>query len=112
VAERGVSVDHSTVHRWAIKTLVVLEKLFRRPKRAVGKSWRIEGIRQTKCLNNLVERDHRAIKRRILSMLGFKNFRWARILLSGIELLHMISKGQMKDCGIGQTQADLFYWFG
>jgi putative transposase len=53
-------------------------------------------IRQSKYLNNLVERDHRAIKRRTRPMLGFKNFRCARILLGGIEFMHMIVKGQMK----------------
>src|ERR1700731_2297452 len=42
MAERGVSVDHSTVHRWAIKLLPALEKAFRRCKRAVGKSWRMD----------------------------------------------------------------------
>jgi len=42
MAERGVSVDHSTVHRWAIKLLPVLEKAFRRCKRPVGKSWRMD----------------------------------------------------------------------
>ena len=42
MAERGVSVDHSTVHRWAIKLLPVLEKAFRRRKRPVGKSWRMD----------------------------------------------------------------------
>ena len=42
MAERGVSVDHSTVHRWAIKLLPVLEKGFRRCKRPVGKSWRMD----------------------------------------------------------------------
>ena len=56
----------------------------------------------------IVEQDHRAIKRRTRPMLGFKDFRCARILLSGIELMHMISKGQMKDGG-GQTPAQLFY---
>ena len=49
-------------------------------------------IRQSKYLNNLVEQDHRAIKRR---MLGFKTFRCARIVVAGIELMHMIAKGQM-----------------
>jgi transposase-like protein len=33
MAERGISVDHSTVHRWAIKVLPVLEKEFRHHKR-------------------------------------------------------------------------------
>jgi putative transposase len=42
MAERGVSVDHSTVPRWAIKLLPVLEKAFRRCKRPVGKSWRMD----------------------------------------------------------------------
>jgi putative transposase len=42
MAERGVSVDHSTVHRWAIKLLPVLGKAFRRRKRPVGKSWRMD----------------------------------------------------------------------
>jgi transposase-like protein len=42
MAERGVSVDHSTVHRWAIKLLPVLEKAFRRCERPVCKSWRMD----------------------------------------------------------------------
>jgi putative transposase len=42
IAERGIAVDHSTVHRWAIKLLPALEKAFRRCKRAVGKSWRMD----------------------------------------------------------------------
>jgi putative transposase len=42
-------------------------------------------------------------------MLGFKTFRCARILLGGIEVMHMIKKGQMK--GAGQTHAEQFYSF-
>jgi putative transposase len=42
MAEPGISVDHSTVHRWAIKLLPVLEKAFRRCKRKVGRSWRMD----------------------------------------------------------------------
>ena len=187
MAERGVSVDHSTVHRWAIKLLPVLEKAFRRRKQPVGKSWRMDEtyirvkgewrylyravdrdgntidfllrahrdktaarryfeksiaqngvpetvtidksganlaaleainneretpikIRQSKYLNNLVEQDHRAIKRRARPMLGFKTFRCARILLGGIEIMHMITKGQMKCArGIHLSGADQFY---
>ncbi len=187
MAERGIAVDHSTVHRWAIKLLPVLEKAFRRCKRAVGKSWRMdetyvkirgewkylyravdkEGntvdfllrarrnkasaqryfeksiqqngvpetvtidksganlaalhavnagrdtlikIRQVKYLNNVVEQDHRAIKRIIRPMLGFKDFRCARVILSGIEIMHMISKGQMKYTGkIKPSAASQFY---
>ncbi|MGF6813110.1 putative transposase [Paraburkholderia sp. Clong3] len=187
MAERGVSVDHSTVHRWAIKLLPVLEKVFRRRKRPVGKNWRMDEtyirvkgewrylyravdkdgntidfllrahrdktaarryfeksiaqngvpetvtidkssanlaaleainadceapirIRQSKYLNNLVEQDHRAIKRRTRPTLGFKTFRCARILLAGIEIMHMIAKGQMKcDRGTHPSAADQFY---
>ena len=42
MAERGIQVDHSTVHRWAIKLLPVLGTAFRRHKRAVGRSWRVD----------------------------------------------------------------------
>jgi putative transposase len=42
MAERGISVDHSTVHRWALKLLPVLEKAFLRCRRAVGRSWRMD----------------------------------------------------------------------
>jgi len=42
MAERGITVDHSTVHRWAIKLLPVLETALRRCKRAVGKSWMMD----------------------------------------------------------------------
>jgi putative transposase len=171
MVERSVSVDHSTVHRWAIKLLPVLEKAFRRRKRPVGQSWRMDEtyirvkgewrylyravdkdgntvdfllrahrdksaarryfeksiaqngapetvtidksganlaaleainadretpikIRQSKYLNNLIEQDHRAIKRRTRPMPGFKTFRCARILLCGLEILHMIVKGR------------------
>ena len=45
--ERGVFVDHSTIHRWLIKLVPVLEEAFRKRKRkrgigAVGKSWRLD----------------------------------------------------------------------
>jgi putative transposase len=41
MAERGITVDHSTLHRWAIKLLSVLEKTFGSRKLPVGKSWRM-----------------------------------------------------------------------
>jgi putative transposase len=52
-------------------------------------------IRQSQYLNNRIEQDHRAIKRIIRPMLGFKSFRTARTTLQGIELMHMIKKNQM-----------------
>ena len=52
------------------------------------------GIRQIKYLNNLIEQDHRGIKRIVKPMLGFKNFFSAQSTLMGIELYHMLRKGQ------------------
>jgi len=40
--ERGVFVDHATVHRWALKSLPILALVFRRRKRPVGTSWRMD----------------------------------------------------------------------
>ena len=42
MAERGVMVDHTTVHRWAIKMLPILALSLRRRKRPVGLSWRMD----------------------------------------------------------------------
>ena len=185
--ERGVFVDHSTVHRWAIKVLSVLAALFRKRKRPVGSSWRMDEtyikaagkrkylyravdragdtvdflltakrdkaatrrflerainlhgvpekitidksgantaaiesvktdacvdilMRQNKYLNNIVEQDHRGVKRVTQPMLGFKSFWSARILIAGIETMHMIRKGQM-DCPAGSpaSAANQFY---
>jgi putative transposase len=52
-------------------------------------------IRQVKYLNNVVEKDHRAVKRVIRPMLGFKSFEAAQYTLAGVELMHMIKKGQL-----------------
>ena len=172
MAERRVFVDHSTLHRWSIKALPVLAVMFRRRKRPVGRSWRMDEtyvkisgqwkylyravdrdgdtvdlllrakrdhaaarafferamdlhgvpekltfdksgsnmaaiasiqadsglpieMRQSKYLNNLVGQVHRAVERITRPMLGFKTFRCARILTAGIEVMHMIRKGQL-----------------
>src|SRR5471030_1889563 len=42
MAERGLEVDHSSVHRWVIKLVPLFEKAFRKHKRPVGKSWRMD----------------------------------------------------------------------
>jgi hypothetical protein len=51
-------------------------------------------LRDCRYLNNIVEQDHRAIKQRCASMLGFKSFHTAAVTLSGIELAHRIRKRQ------------------
>jgi transposase-like protein len=44
LVERGVFVDHSTLHRWSMRMLPVLAGAFRRRKRPVGRSWRMDQI--------------------------------------------------------------------
>ena len=68
-------------------------------------------IRQVKYLNNIVEQDHRAVKRITRPMLGFKAFAAAQCTLAGVELMHMIKKRQMVvEAGDeGLTAAELFY---
>jgi putative transposase len=50
--------------------------------------------RSSKYLNNLIEQDHRHIKSRINVMLGFKRFKNATVIIGGIDLMHLIHKGQ------------------
>ncbi|CAH1691971.1 transposase [Hyphomicrobiales bacterium] len=182
MAERGLSVDHSTVHRWVVRFAPQLLERFNRRKRAVTGKWHLDEtyikvrgqwmylyraidsagdtvefffserrdlmaakrflrrafqrhgrperividgsqtnreailacdgesrlrdhsrrnltpirIRQSQYLNNRVEQDHRRIKRRIQSMLGFKSQASATIILSGIEMIHMMRKRQAR----------------
>jgi transposase-like protein len=185
--ERGVSVEHSSINRWAIRFLPLVEKMARKHKRPVGRSWRMDEtyikvkgvwkylyravdkqgktvdfllmakrdmaaakrffdnamgansdpdkvaidksgankaaidainagrdlpilVRQVKYLNNIVEQDHRAIKRVTRPMLNFKSFRSAGAVLAGIELMHMIRKGQFTaDSANSMSFADQFY---
>ncbi len=187
MVERGVAVDHSTLHRWSMKMLPVLAAAFRRRKRPVGLSWRMDetyvkvagqwkylyrsvdragntvdfllrakrdhaaarafferaidlhgvpetitidksganaaaimsmqadsglpiAMRQSTYLNNIIEQDHRTSKRIPRPMLGFKSFRGARILIAGVEVMHIIRKGQL--CAIKDrawSTANLFY---
>lgn len=51
--------------------------------------------RQVKYLNNIIEQDHRFIKRIICPMLGFKSFDTAEKTIKEIETMHIIKKGQV-----------------
>ena len=186
MAERGFSVDHSTINRWVLQYSPQLDAAFRQKKKRVGKRWRMDAtyvkvkgqwkyyyravdkqgqtidflltathdtkaalrflrkaigqngkpslvnidqsganqaglkqvnrdhhtrikIRQCKYLNNIIEQDHRRIKRLTRPMLGFKNFHAAQRTLAGIEMMTMIRKGQMKrSVGNKKTPAELF----
>ncbi|PEM35305.1 IS6 family transposase [Bacillus pseudomycoides] len=69
---------------------VAIEELKNEKKMPVGIQ-----IREVKYLNNIVEQDHQFIKKRVRSMLGFKSFRTATYILSGIEAMHMMKKNQL-----------------
>jgi putative transposase len=68
-------------------------------------------IRQVKDCNNIVEQEHRGVKRVTRPMLECKAFEAAQDTLVGIELLHMLKKRQMRlEAGDeGLTAAELFY---
>ena len=67
-------------------------------------------IRQIKYLSNVVEQDHRAIKRITLPILNFKSFHAARAVLAGVELMDMIRMGQfVADDALATSFAEQFY---
>ena len=84
-----INIDKSGSNKSALKRL----------NKALPKDEQYE-IRQVKYLNNMIEQDHRFIKKRIRPMLGFKNFYDAKENISLIENVRMIQKGQI----IGQEK--------
>jgi putative transposase len=67
-------------------------------------------MRHSKYLNNLVEQDHRAVKRLTRPMLGFKSFWAACCTIAGVEVMHAIRKGQLATPeNACQTPAEQFY---
>lgn len=78
-----VTIDKSGSNDSALKSI----------NKNLNKKNKIE-IRQIKYLNNIVEQDHRFIKKITKPMMGFKSFHAANATLSGIELHHMLRKGQ------------------
>jgi transposase-like protein len=80
-------------------------------ERVVGRSGALsDAVFAEHNLNNLVEQDHRAVKRRTRPMMGFKSFWSAARIIAGIETMHMVKKGQLH-CPGGQddSAADSFY---
>jgi transposase-like protein len=106
MAERGIQVAHTTILRWVLRYVPEYEKRWvdshdRSARRGEGSllrrehpCWRNVTVRTNRYLNNLIEQEHRAIKRRCASMAGFKSFANAAITIPGIELAHRIRKGQ------------------
>jgi transposase-like protein len=100
---RVITVDKNPAYPIAI------EKLKKEKKMPVGIQ-----IRQVKYLNNIVEQDHRFIKKRVRSMLGLKSFRTATSIISGIEAMHMIKKGQLvlQDKAVRNQMKFIYQLFG
>ncbi len=84
---RKIVIDKSGANTAGVKAINKMLKGF-------GCPIPIEMVRR-KYLNNIVEQDHRFIKRRTRPMLGFKAFASAAATLDGIEVAHMIRKGQI-----------------
>jgi len=59
-----------------------------------------------KYLNNIIEQDHRFIKKHIRNMLEFKSYQTARNIIDGIEDMHMIKKGQTSQ-GVKSVQKQI-----
>jgi transposase, IS6 family len=84
VNPRTIAVDKNAAYPMAIKAMKRNEEL-----------WRFAKPRQVKFLNNIVEQDHRRIKRLVRSGLSFRNFRTATQTIAGYEVMAMIRKGQV-----------------
>jgi transposase-like protein len=87
-----IVIDGSQTNREAILSCDTTNRLQDRSRRKL-KPIR---IRQSAYLNNLIEQEHRAIKRRVRPMMGFKSMSSARAILGGIEVVHMMRKGQAR----------------
>jgi len=70
----------------------------------VGELWRFSRLRQCKYLNNIVEQDHRRIKRLVRPGLGFGSLPTVRRTLAGYEVMAMIRKGQVHHIGARDMQ--------
>lgn len=87
-----IAIDGSQINHEAIRSCDLENRLRHRSRRAL-KPIR---IRKSQYFNNRIEQDHRRIKRRVRSMLGFKSTTTAEIILSGIEMVHMMRKRQAR----------------
>ena len=85
-----VNVDKSSANNIALQSINEAYRMAANPKDAPD----IIAIRRCKYLNNIIEQDHRGIKRITRPMMGFKSFRCAEATLAGIELYRMLRKGQ------------------
>src|ERR671921_1410332 len=77
-----------------------------------GELWRFARLRQRKFLNNIIEQDHRRVKRLVRPGLGFGSIQTARRTLAGYEAMAMIRKGQVRNIGGGDMRAQATFVAG
>ena len=82
---RVINVDKNAAYPAAFRELKAEGGLSRRCR-----------LRQCKFLNNMVEQDHRTLKRRVKLAMGYGSFRTAWRTIQGIEALHLIRKGRVR----------------
>jgi putative transposase len=87
-----IVIDGSQTNREAIVSCDMTNRLQDVSRRKL----RLIRIRQSAYFNNRIEQDQCAIKRRVRPMLGFQSADTARVILGGIEMIHMMRKGQAK----------------
>lgn len=95
---RVITVDQNAAYPPAIEQLKSDESLSKSTE-----------TRQVKYLNNIVEPDHRFIKRRIKPGLGFGSFNTARRTLKGYEVMNMIRKGQISGIEKGDVLGQICF---
>jgi transposase-like protein len=88
VNPRTITLDKNPAYPCAIEQVKAADELWRRSR-----------LRQCKYLNNIVEQDHRRVKRLARPGLGFGGFHTARRTLAGYEAMAMIRKGQVRKVG-------------
>ncbi len=99
-----ITIDKSGANKAGIKTI----NFFLSMAFLILQYFGIIQVRQIKYLNNIVEQDHRGIKRIVDPMMGFKTFESATATLAGIELHRMLRKGQHSS---GSANTNIFEQF-
>jgi transposase, IS6 family len=96
VAPRVITVDKNAAYPKALKEM-----------QAAGDLITSCELRQSNYLNNLIEQDHRFLKRRVKPGLGFFSFKTAWRTLQGYEVMHMMRKGQMRNVEKGDILSQM-----
>jgi transposase-like protein len=95
---RVITVDKNAAYPKALDELKVDNQL---PQKVI--------LRQKKYLNNIVEQDHRGIKRLVKPGMGFSSFNTARRTLRGYEIMNMVRKGQIQGVAKGAVRERVLF---